>query len=381
MVLIAGMLSAVHLLNFLNYTFLSDYFNPPLTRSVLLVACGLLLAGSSGANLKYHLRRSWDIYAICIVAVMSAVYSDRPAETLKYSLWLTLTAYVGTELAARVRRAGDVAVALLVVLLPASLLVAAANIAFGPVVVGTGRHFGALGSHHVDTAYAMDFICLFLALKSVSSRTWVAPKWLRVMMLGILVWAVYQVIFGLTRSVWLGTLLAVGVYTFRQTLSPQRLAWLAVVTVAAVVAMSTFDISRLLPEEVKGRLEVTERRYESGEIDPRVEGMRMALRYTLAHPEGQGYAGERSAHNSYLNILIDLGWLGFALSMLTIGRSVLMVVRAGGWLTFFAVGAGAPLMHAFFEVNSLPGQANFVPLLLWYAMSRSRYLAEEGRRP
>jgi len=40
-VAIAAMLSVFHLLNYLNYTFLAGYFNPPVTRSALLNAASI----------------------------------------------------------------------------------------------------------------------------------------------------------------------------------------------------------------------------------------------------------------------------------------------------------------------------------------------------
>jgi len=141
----------------------------------------------------------------------------------------------------------------------------------------------------------------------------------------------------------------------------------------------------VVPDEVQARMDVTEQRIEAGTIDPRVEGIRNALKYAAGDPFGAGYA-MKSAHNSYMNILITLGWLGFLLSMVAVARSVLLVSGLGfQWFLFFAIGSAPLLLHAFFEVQNTPGQANFVPLLLWYALSRSRFVRDTGpprrRRP
>jgi hypothetical protein len=136
-----------------------------------------------------------------------------------------------------------------------------------------------------------------------------------------------------------------------------------------------------VPEAVKGRIEVTEQRYESGQLDPRLEGIRNAWASGFEYPQGTGYAIE-SSHNTYMNVLLNLGWVGFILALVALARSMLFVLRAGfGWFMFFAIGAAALLVHAFFEVQSTPGQANFIPLLLWYALSRARFAPEPERAP
>ena len=57
------------------YADLSGYFDPPLTRSVLLVASALFILVGSAGNLGLHFRRSWDMYAICGLALLSAAFS------------------------------------------------------------------------------------------------------------------------------------------------------------------------------------------------------------------------------------------------------------------------------------------------------------------
>lgn len=379
------MLSALHLLNYLNYTFVAGYFNPPLARSVLLVAFSLYLIVGSAGNLRFHFSRSWDMYLICGLAILSAAYSEDPGKTLKYATWLTLSVYVGTELASRTRTSNDLFFALLIILLPACFLVAAANVTLGPQVTQTGRVFGALGSSHVDSAFALNFICLFLALRAMPEHHTRMPKWLRLAMWGCLAWASYQAVFGLTRSVWLGVTLALVLYYFRKKLTIGTLFATFFVAVVIVVAIDFIGLNRILPEAVQDRIEVTEQRYESGEIDPRLEGITYALQYASANPQGSGYAVD-SSHNSYMNILLNLGWAGFLLAMIAVARSMLLTYRLGfTWFIFFGIGSGALLLHAFFEVQDLPGQANFIPLLLWYAMSRSRFVRDTAparlRRP
>jgi hypothetical protein len=292
-----------------------------------------------------------------------------------------LSVYVGTELAARIRHPRDLVAAAAIVLLPASILVAVVNVTMGPVVISTGRHFGALGSAHVDTTYAMDFICLFLAMRVVPESTLKLPAWLRWAMWGVLLWAFYQAVFGLTRSVWLGVLLTLGLYAFRRSLNIRSLAATLLLVIVAAVVVDFVGLDRVVPEAVKGRVEVTEQRYESGHLDPRLEGIQHAWVSGLENPQGTGYALANS-HNTYMNALVDLGWAGFLLAMVALARSSLFVLRAGmGWFMFFAIGAMALLVHAFFEVQSTPGQSNFIPLLLWYALSRARFAAEHVRAP
>jgi hypothetical protein len=371
-------LSTLHLLNFINYTTVGGYLNPPVTRSVLLIGVVLIAVLRQPGNLPFHLVRSWDAYALCGIALLSAVYSDDPARTLKYGAWLVLSVYVGTELAARIRKPDDMVAALCVVLLPASFFVAAVNVALGPVVMGTGRAFGALGSRHVDTAYAMNFICLFLALRAIPVRTVDLPTWLNWAGWGVLLWASHRAVFGLTRSVWLGVTLCVGLFVFRRSLNLRSLILTLSLVGLALIVIDYIGIDRVLPDAVKGRIEVTEQRIESGEVDPRLDGIRKAYRYAVDTPMGAGYA-VASSHNSYMNVLLTVGWLGFGLAILVIMRSVMFVWRAGfQWLLFFSIGSAALLLHAFFEVQTWPGQANFVPLLLWYALSRSRFNEQNG---
>jgi hypothetical protein len=297
-----------------------------------------------------------------------------------YAMWLTLAIYLGTELSVRIRTPRDVVAALAIVLLPASFFVGVVNVTLGPVVVGTGRHLGALGSAHVDTAYAMNYVCLFLALRAIPDGQAKVPNWLRLPMIALLAWALYQVVFGLTRSVWLAVFLAFMLYGLRSTLNVKTLAATLLVALAATVALSVVGLDRLLPEAVKGRIEVTEQRYESGLVDPRIRGIQGAFESSLEHPQGIGYA-TRDSHNSYMNILMQLGWVGFFLALIAIGRSVAMAWRMGfRWFVFFSIGCAPLLLQAFFEVQGTPGQSNFIPLLLWYALSRSIFVMQPDRR-
>jgi hypothetical protein len=376
---IAVILALLHLLNFLNYTFLSGYFDPPLTRSILLISSSLLIMVRSVGHLGPHVTRSWDMYGICVLALISAVFSSDPSRTLMYAMWLTLAVYLGTELSVRVRTPDDVVAALAIVLLPVSFLVVVANLTLGPVIDNTERHFGALGSQHVDTAYAMNFVCFFLAIRAVPAKSASLPAWLVSSMWIILAWAFYQVIFGLTRSVWLGVALTLVLYGFRSKFDVKTLLATLLLAIMAAGLVSFVGIGRLLPEAVKSRMEVTEQRYESGDIDPRVDSMRYGIRTALANPQGTGYA-TRDSHNSYLNILMQLGWAGFVLALIAIARSALMTWRMGfGWFLFFAIGSAALLLQAFFEVQNTPGQANFMPLLLWYGLSRARFVSGQTK--
>lgn len=380
-VIVASMLSVLHLINFLNYTRIGVYFNPPMTRSILLTGFVLLILVRHSRNLPFHISRCWDVYAICLLAIVSVAYSLDPTRSLKYGLWLLLSVYVGTELAARIRQPSDLVVSLCIVFLPATLLVTGVNLALGPVVESTGREFGALGSAHVDTAYAMNFVCMFLALRSMPVRTVRLPKWLRWGMWIAMLWAAHRIIFGLTRSVWLGVAMSLGLFTFRRSLNVRALLGTLFLITTTVIVIDYVGLDRVLPAAVKDRIEVTERRIESGQIDPRLQAIERAYNEVLQNPFGTGYAVS-SSHNSYLNFLVNLGWLGFGLAVLAIGRSVVAVWRAGfNWVLFFSIGAAPLLLHAFFEVQNWPGQANFVPLLLWYAMSRARFRDEIRVQP
>ena len=378
-VAIAAMLSVFHLLNYLNYTFLAGYFNPPATRSALLVLCGLFLLLTSAANLRFHLARSWDVYGICLIAMLSAAYSSDSVRTLQYAAWLLLAVYIATELSSRILTPQDIVAALSIVFLPATMLVAFANMTLGPVVSNSGRRFGALGSTHVDTAYAMDFICVLLALRAIPGQAVRASASIKVLLVVLLGWSLYQALFGLTRSVWLGVLLGLVLYYFRRRFTIGTLFATMIAAVIAAVVIDYVGLARVLPGEVQARLDVTEERIGSGEIDPRLEGIHNALAHAAKDPIGTGYA-TRSSHNSYMDILVNLGWLAFALAIVAIVRSALLVAGLGfQWFMFFAIGSAALLLHAFFEVQATPGQANFVPLLLWYALSRSRFVRDSGR--
>jgi hypothetical protein len=85
-----------------------------------------------------------------------------------------------------------------------------------------------------------------------------------------------------------------------------------------------------------------------------------------------------------MNMLMQLGWAGFLLAVVAIARSVLMAWRMGfRWFVFFSIGSAPLLLQAFFETQNTPGQANFIPLLVWYALSRSIFVvpANRTRRP
>jgi hypothetical protein len=375
---IAVALSLLHLLNFVNYTTLAGQFNPPLTRSVLLVFTAFIVLLYGTRNLSLHITRAWDMYAICAIALVSAAWSDVPLLTLQYSGWLLLAVYVGTELSLRIRSPADVVFALSMVIIPAAFLVALVNLTMGPVVVHTGRHFGALGSRHIDSAYAMNFICLCFALWAMPVRTFSAPATLKVAMLATLVWSFYQAVVGLTRSVWLGVAMTLALYAFRARLNLRTIGLAMFGVFLVAVVLSFVDFGGAMSDAVKGRLEITEERYESGSVDPRIEVMLMAFKTIWRNPQGIGYAVGNS-HNSYVNILLQIGWPGFIFALIAMLRSAFMVRRMGfGWLMFFAIGSSALLLHAFFEVQNFPGQANFVPLLAWYAVSRARFLPRES---
>jgi hypothetical protein len=95
----------------------------------------------TAANLPFHLQRSWDVYAICFLALASAAYSLDPPRTLQYGAWLLLRLRRhGTG--RRVRQPNDVVAVLCIVLLPASFFTAIVNVTLGPVVRAPGASSG-----------------------------------------------------------------------------------------------------------------------------------------------------------------------------------------------------------------------------------------------
>ena len=147
-----------------------------------------------------------------------------------------------------------------------------------------------------------------------------------------------------------------------------------VVGVTVLAIAFGFDVS--VPESIEGRVEQTFQRYESGNIDARVLKFEQGLELFNEKPMiGYGYNSGRVAHNSYLNILIDTGIVGFVICLFVFIRSAMILKNAGRKCRMlFLIGAGGLLVHAIFESQNTPGQASFIPLLTWLALTRSRYV-------
>jgi O-antigen ligase len=367
--------SLLNLLNYLNYTFLRFGAYLPEIRAGLTVLLGLILMFVNARwLLGYHVRLNFDFCAFAVYCLATTAYSTNPQETFIYSLWLLLALYIVLELVRRIEDPKSMATTLFIVVMPIAFLAASANIILGPSLVH-GRVLGALGTHHVDSAIAMDVLLLVLAAMCLpNGRPW-APAWLKAILLLLAGWAVYQSIFGLTRSVWLCMLMSIIFFAYAAPIRLwQKLSLGAalVIVLVAFLAFSSRSLLSYIPREVQGRIKMTEQRYEKGEIDPRLRGIDWGFAKFLERPIGYGYANGQGTHNTYVTILFQAGIVGALLAGLVIIRSCCYVFLAGRrYILFFAVGGFPLLVHAFFEVQSYPGQANFYLLLVWSALTRS----------
>lgn len=378
--LLGSTLAALHLLNYLNYSTLRFLAPFPEIRAALVVSLGV---GTILLNcpyiIKYHVRENYDVYVFVLYCFLSVIFSVDKYETLKYSAWLILSVYLALETGRRVRIPQQSATVLLGVVLPTTIVAAALFAVMGAQVEHTGRVFGALGTTHINSFVAMEYLLILGASAflppALKKRTWLMIG----LSLLLVVWAIYMSIFGLTRSVWVCLLLAMLLFSWFSRISFWKklliMVCLSLLLISLGVLMGGY--SRLIPHSVERRLELTKERYEYGEIDGRVRGAEWGLRAALARPWGYGYAHGEKAHNSYINILLDTGFVGLFLFLAVLGRSVWKVIKADGcFVPFFLIGAGPLAVHAFFETQNLPGQGSFYVIAIWLALTRSPVLLQ-----
>jgi len=371
-------ISALHVLNYLNYSMLAGSLNTPIVRAALLSTVFVwVLFTKFNAVFSYHLRVNYDLYAFSVLALCSSLYSEQVDQTLLYSAWLFIAIYLALELSSRLSKLQDIQFVLLAVIFPAVVVSGLANLIVGAEVSDTGRIFGALGTRHVDAALSLDVILVFLAVRSVQTSSF-RLKGLRGTLLAIvLLYSVYVAIFSLTRSIWLGALLGLLLFALRNRRNIKKS--LRNATVLGVVLASLivfFDFEIFVPDSVEKRVELTLERYKSGEIDSRIVRFKRGYELITEQPIlGYGYNSGLKAHNSYLNIVIDTGLLGFVILFVAFFRSVAILMKSGNrCVMFFLIGAGGLVLHAGFESQNTPGQGNFVPLLMWFALTRSQYV-------
>ena len=380
-VLLAGAMASLHLMNFLNYSSIRYFADFPLIRAGLLITLTAILVLSSSRHVfGYHLTRNWDIYAFCLICFATIAVSIEPGETLKYSIWLLLSCYAGLELGRQVKTFQELQTALLIVVAPATLASLAAYVTVGPATQATGRVFGGLGTAHVDVTLVLDFSLLLLAIYSLKAERVAVPRLIRLLALPLIPYSAYLIVFGLTRSVWLSFTL--GLFLFLAT-SVKRavIAAFAVLVATLIIDVAGLAPIGLVPDAVKGRIEVTEKRADAGEIDPRLRGWRVALETVTERPEGYGYGAGAKTHNTYFDILVATGVAGFTVMLFVILRSARLCSRMPPhYYRFFLIGSAPLLVHAIFEMQSTPGQANFIPLLTWLAMTRSTFVTSLAKK-
>lgn len=382
--LLAAAISFIHLCNYLNYSVVGDYLDFSLIRAAVgsLLALGLAVTGVNSI-FSYHLKHNPGVYIFCALCFFSALLSESPAQTLKYSLWLFFSVFAALELARRVQTLRDLQLSLIIVIVPTFALSFALALVFGPQVAGEvgrgafgGRVMGALGTHHIDAALALDYGVLFLAIASLGADKISLSRPARLTSYGFFAFSIWLAIYGLTRSVWLSFTIGLGTY-FARKKKAGLVAIAALIVAAIVIAVVGVAVFDLLPEAIQNRIEVTQDRLESGRIDPRIAGILYGLSLPFTHPLGLGYAGGPGTHthNSYFDIVAMVGVPGILVCAAVFFRSMLILRHAGTKIfMFFMIGAIPLLAQAFFEKQILPGQANFMVLLLWYAMSRSSYI-------
>jgi O-antigen ligase len=378
---LASAIGSLQLFNFLNYSNLREFADFPVIRAgALITLTAVLFLAGARHLLSYHLSRQWDIYLFCFICLATTAISVQPSQTLMYGTWLILSCYATLELGRRVETIQELQAVLLIVIVPTAAVSFVIYLLFGPTVLHTGRVFGGLGTGHVDVAIVLDFSLVLLAIYSLKGDRLVVPRILRWLALPLIAYSGYLIVFGLTRSVWLS--FAISVFLFLAT-SVRRAAIAGVAIVISVLVLEAAGLAAvgLLPDAVKGRIELTQKRAESGEIDPRLHGWRFAMETVTAHPEGYGYAAGIKTHNSYFDVLVGAGLAGFAVMLLVIGRSAHNCSRLPApYFRFFLIGAGGLLTHAIFEVQSTPGQANFLPLVTWLAMTRSAFVLSQQKQ-
>jgi len=383
LLLISGAVSLLHIANFLNYSVVRSWVDFTIIRPALLIVLFIcMLPGGLRYLGDYHIRHNTGIYAFCALCFATVALSDRSLETLKYSIWLLLSVFVVLELSRRVTTIEELKRVLFIVLAPALMLSAAFNLIYGPQVLLTGRVYGALGTVHTDAVLALDVMLLLFAVRLVRSPEIRRAKSAKLLGWFLFFYAGFIIIFALTRSVWLGTALGGAIYFLMVSRVSER-SIIGVFLLFGVfsILMMFIDLSDVVPTAVQDRISVTKQRVESGVIDPRIVSIKRGVALSIEQPHGFGYAAGVRTHNTYFDILVAVGYPGFLLFFAVIVRSMFIVARCGRRLVgFFAVGASGLLIHAFFETQATAGQINFLPLLLWYGMSRSRLTLTEMRR-
>lgn len=384
LIILASLFGFLHLCNFLNYSSLRFFLDFPLIRAGTQVVVFVALLVSSIPHIfSFHIRHHAGIYLFCILCFVSTIYSEQPQETLKYSLWLVFAVFTAVEVARRVTTLRDLQVVLIIVIVPAFFVSFLLNLAFGPQIAGTvgvgsfgGRVMGSLGTQHIDAALAAGFALLFLAIGALGPDRLVLPRWMRISAYVMLAFATWIMIFALTRSIWLTFAAGLAMYLARK----KQIALLAITAaVLGVLALAAagLGIEQLLPQSVQNRIAITEERLASGVIDPRLRGIYYGLSLPFTNPLGFGYAGGPSTHthNTYFNVIAMVGVPGFLVCAGIVLRSIFIVASAGSAIAwFFFIGGFTLMIHAFFENQSLPGQAHFMVLLIWYALTRSTFM-------
>lgn len=163
-------ISALHVLNYLNYSTLAESLNTPMVRAVLLPTVFVwVLFTKFNAVFSYHLKVNYDLYAFSVLALCSSLYSEQVDQTLLYSAWLFIAIYLALELSSRLSKLQNIQFVLLAVIVPAVVVSGLTNLIVGVEVLDTGRVFGALGTRHVDGALSLNMILVFLAVRSVQT--------------------------------------------------------------------------------------------------------------------------------------------------------------------------------------------------------------------
>ncbi|HEY3916638.1 MAG TPA: O-antigen ligase family protein [Stellaceae bacterium] len=311
--------------------------------AVLFAALALAYTVTRFSQLGEILASRWLILVIPIFAFLSTLWSQAPTETIKYSLEFGLTVVVGLLLSAAPRPK-----AVLWGMFPAFALYVIASVGFGQNVdMGTAGQVAFSGLTESKNLLA-DIASTGLLISLACFVAGIEDRWPVRALLALMVAALHGYVLVEARSAGslMGTVVAVGCFVFLLALRPARLSVRVMTTVSAVIgavfvvlaygsvlvedAMTMFDKDPTLT----GRTYLWQRAGDFIADNPLL-GKGFSAFWLQGNPDAEGlwaYGGIQartgfSFHNTAIEILVHLGWVGLFVFGVTAVISAWLLLR------------------------------------------------------
>jgi putative inorganic carbon (hco3(-)) transporter len=193
---------------------------------------------------------------------------------------------------------------------------------FMPIISGSPIRYadGLAGAFYDNNAYALGTVMIMFILLAVAQN--VKSRWIAAIFYLSVPLSVVTVVFTYSRAAFLALVIACLFWAFLQK---HKFAVLAALLILVIVALIIIPI----PDAYKQRIESIRTYNEIGETSAlsRIHFWKTALRMAEKHPFGIGlwcfesaydsfdtsiglYGNNRSVHNSFLQALVETGWLG-----------------------------------------------------------------------